>query len=175
MPFFFNPLDPHVRSFLVVREMLAEHHDLLAARWFSMVPYLYGEGRAVKYAARPCNKAPLMSAGGDSNGFLSARLARRLTDGDAYFEFILQFQRDAETTSIGDATALWHERSTPLVKVVRLEIPAQSCYRGCAAKFLREPFLQPLARVTRAPAARRDQPRATSDLRGHLQLPLQSQ
>ena len=126
LSFFFNPLDLHVRSFLVVREMLAEHHDLLAARWFSMVPYLYGEGRAVKYAARPCSEASVASPGAGEDDFLGARLASRLADGDACFEFMLQFQRDPESTPIEDATVLWDEGRSPFVPVGRLEIPAQS-------------------------------------------------
>lgn len=126
LSFFFNPLDPHPRAFLIVREMLARHADLLDVHWFSMVPYRYGEGRAVKYGARACEArhTPLPQAPGPD--FLRERLASRLADKGACFEFGVQLQGDPSAMPVEDPSVEWREEDSPFVTVARLLLPAQT-------------------------------------------------
>lgn len=127
LSFFFNPLDPHLRAFLIVRAMLASHTDLLAVRWFSMVPYRFGARQAVKYSARPCEtrtSRPAPAAGQDPD-FLRTRLRAALTSNSACFEFAVQFQRDPAAMPIEDPSVNWSEEHSPFIPLARLHIPPQ--------------------------------------------------
>lgn len=126
LSFFFNPFDAHVRAFLIVRDMLARHADLLDIRWFSMVPYRFGEGRAVKYGARPCATAAAALPADPGEDFLGERLADRLRERDACFEFGVQVQVDPARMPIEDPSVEWNESVSPFETVARLEIPAQT-------------------------------------------------
>ncbi len=123
--FFFNPFDSHIRAFLIVRKMLVQHTDLLAIRWFSMVPYRFGDGRAVKYSARPCRQRARRSLDTDDENFLATRLAADLETAPACFEFALQLQRDARSMPIEDASVEWSETQSPFMPVAEISIPVQ--------------------------------------------------
>lgn len=64
-------------------------------RWWSMLPYRFGERHAVKYGARPC--PPIAGA--------------------ACFEFMLQFQSDPASMPIEDASVAWDEALSPFEPV----------------------------------------------------------
>ena len=126
--FFFNPLKPELKSFRIAREMLKEHRDLLAMRWWSMVPYQYGADKAVKYSVRPCadSAAKKRNYGqGIGENFLSERLQESLRRDPACYEFMVQIQNDPKTMPIEDPTVEWDETITPFQPIARLTIPAQ--------------------------------------------------
>lgn len=79
-------------------------------RWWSMVPYRFGERHAVKYAARSC--APIAGA--------------------HCFEFMLQFQSDPASMPIEDASVAWDEALSPFEPVALIilgeeALPATVC------------------------------------------------
>lgn len=127
LSFFFHPLDPHPRAFLIVRDMLARHADLLDVRWFSMVPYRFGDAtRAVKYGARPCAPGDAVLPADPDPDFLRRRLAARLAADAACFEFGLQFQDDPAAMPIEDPSVEWDEADAPFRTVAKLVLPRQT-------------------------------------------------
>jgi hypothetical protein len=83
------------------------------ARWWSMVPYRFGDRHAVKYAARAC--APV--AGADC------------------FEFMLQFQSDPASMPVEDASVAWDEALSPFEPVALIvlgdeALSAAACATG---------------------------------------------
>ncbi|MCZ6772554.1 MAG: catalase family protein [Proteobacteria bacterium] len=126
LSFFFNPFDSHLRAFMIVREMLARHADLLDLRWFSMVAYRFGDGRAVKYSASPCVRANTPLPQTPPDDFLARQLGARLAADDACFEFSVQFQSDAASMPIEDPSRKWSESRSPFIPVAKIEIPAQA-------------------------------------------------
>ena len=124
--FFFNPFDPHLRAFLISRDMLVRHADLLDIRWFSMTPYLFGAERAVKYSATPCAIAQTLIPSAATDDFLRVQLAKRLREDNVCFTFAVQFQTDARRMPIEDASVEWDETDSPFIPMARIDIPRQS-------------------------------------------------
>jgi hypothetical protein len=93
--------------------------------YWSTTPYLFGDGRAVKYIVRPVTRArsrrPTVT-----DTYLHDELRRRLSTEDVALDFCVQFQRDARTMPIEDASVEWSERESPYVRVAEVRIPRQS-------------------------------------------------
>jgi len=123
--FFFNPFDPNIKSLFIEREMTAHPADLLDVRWWSMVPYRFGDGRAVKYSARPCSRSGTTAPDEPGPEYLRGQLSRRLVSGGGCFEFMLQLQTNAETMPIEDASVEWDEVFSPFEPVALLTIGPQ--------------------------------------------------
>jgi hypothetical protein len=98
----------------------------LIQRYWSMTPFRLGP-RAVKFSAKPeaINFTPPPSGHEGDSDFLFERLADHLKNGGAAFEFMVQFQTDAERMKIEDAMTEWSEAESPFRCVARLVIPAQ--------------------------------------------------
>lgn len=122
--FLFKPSDTGLNSLHAVRGRRAGYTELLDTRWWSVLPYRYGEGRAVKYSARPCNTDAAESVTSANNG-QQAQLKQRLANGAGCFEFMLQFQNDAERMPIEDPSVEWDEVLSPFEPVALLTIPPQ--------------------------------------------------
>jgi hypothetical protein len=93
--------------------------------YWSTTPYLFGDGRAVKYIVRPVSRAqsrrPMVT-----DTYLHDELRRRLSTEDVALDFCVQFQRDARTMPIEDASVEWDEHESPYVRVAEVRIPRQS-------------------------------------------------
>ena len=133
LEFFFNPLNSHVRSFLIARKMLAQHGALDQIRWHSMVPYAFGQGRAVKYAAWSCEVRTSPPIPPDQPDFLGQRLGQQLKEKGICFHFGVQFQTDARRMPIEDPRVQWSERESPVVPLARIELPPQDLERSTSA------------------------------------------
>ena len=93
--------------------------------YWSTTPYLFGPGRAVKYLARPSSGSSSAMPSPLTDTYLADALRGRLDAADAAFDFLVQFQVDAERTPIEDATVEWNEADAPWVPVARIRIPRQ--------------------------------------------------
>ena len=97
----------------------------LAITYWSTTPYLFGDGRAVKYIVRPASSAhhrrPAVT-----DTYLHDELRTRLSTDDVALEFCVQLQRDARTMPIEDASAEWSVRDSPYVRVAEVRIPRQA-------------------------------------------------
>jgi hypothetical protein len=104
------------------RQHPSSHLDI---SYWSTTPYLFGEGRAVKYFVRPVSHAhPRRPALTDN--YLHDELRLRLSMEDIAFDFCVQLQTNARTMPIEDASAEWRERDSPYVRVAEVRIPRQS-------------------------------------------------
>ena len=59
---------------------------------------------------------------------MQERLRESLAGRSACFEFMVQFQTDAQTMPIEDPTVYWDETIAPFQPIARLFIPAQSVF-----------------------------------------------
>ena len=93
--------------------------------YWSTTPYLFGPGRAVKYHVRPAVAATHPPAH-LTDTYLTDALRQRLAQGEAIFEFTVQFQTDPKTMPIEDASVEWSERESPYIPLARIRIPKQA-------------------------------------------------
>jgi hypothetical protein len=125
--FFLNPFKPHIRELRIVRAGRQHHASHLAIPYWSTTPYLYGEGRAVKYAARPCGQSRERELPDElTDGYLRDAMREQLAADGACFDFMVQFQVDPERMPVEDATVEWDEAVSPFRTVAQIEIPPQS-------------------------------------------------
>jgi hypothetical protein len=125
--FFLNPFHPHIKEFRIVRAGRQHHASHLAIPYWSTTPYLFGEGRAVKYAARPCHQTHDRELPEKlTDGYLRDAMREQLASDGTCFDFMVQFQLDAELMPVEDATVEWDEALSPFRKVAQIEIPPQS-------------------------------------------------
>lgn len=107
-------------GFRLIQSLLKLVHNPLQISYFSQAPYLFGDGRAVKYAAVPFSTAPLFPLPKFSDGdFLRHNAENLLREHEAFFTFCVQFQRDAQQDPIEDSGTKW---TGPLVPVAHLVI-----------------------------------------------------
>lgn len=120
-----NPFSWRLRQAYIAYEIASQKIDSpLAAQYYSMVPYGFGDGRAVKYSAKPCNSSFKSSkSNGGGENFLREALANELSNNDACFEILVQEKTSEE--DVEDATQLWKEATSPFLLVGKLDIPAQ--------------------------------------------------
>ena len=96
---------------------------VLDTEFWSTTPYLFGEGMAVKYHAKPANGAPLAGKAVKSDAnYLKTNMVKTLSEGDTYFDFFVQMQTDPYFMPIEDPTVRW---DSPFAKVATIKIPKQ--------------------------------------------------
>jgi hypothetical protein len=120
----------HPRAALIglrARQNPSCHLDI--AYW-STTPYLFGPGRAVKYHVRPASKGAGHAPANLTDTYLTDALVQRLAQGDASFDFTVQFQTNPKTMPIEDASVEWSEHESPYVTVARIRIPRQEVDRA---------------------------------------------
>lgn len=96
----------------------------LQIRYFSTTPYLLG-AQAVKYSAIPVVEVPDTIPANPSDDYLRAAMVAQLAKGDAYFDFAVQFQTNADSMPIEDPGVAWSEAVSPFRKVARIRILQQ--------------------------------------------------
>jgi len=96
----------------------------LQIRSFSTTPYLFGSA-AVKYSAIPHITTPDTIPENPEDDYLRLAMARQLQEGDAFFDFAVQFQTDAEAMPIEDPGKVWPETLSPFRKVATIRILRQ--------------------------------------------------
>jgi hypothetical protein len=99
--------------------------SLLEVPWYSSTPYLFGN-RAVKYSLRPwlTQVAPVPTR--PTNNYLREELIRQLSEGEAGFDFCIQFQLDPFKQPIENALVPWREQDSPWHKIATVRIPQQN-------------------------------------------------
>ncbi len=97
----------------------------LSPSYYSMTPYLLGEGQAVKYGARPCTPEcrRRRKIGKD---YLRTQLVDDLGADSACFELMVQLQTDPVRMPVEDPTVAWPEALSPYVPVGRIDIVEQT-------------------------------------------------
>jgi hypothetical protein len=103
----------------------AHHPSHLEIPYWSTTPYLFGDGRAVKYSVRPCAQGTRTPPAHPTDSYLRDAMRAHLDRSEACFDFLVQFQRDPRTMPIEDASVEWSELDSPFRLVARIRIPAQ--------------------------------------------------
>jgi len=103
-------------------KMISKCSNLLETSFFSMSPYKYGEGKAVKYAAIPQKEPSSPFPQKPSDHFLKERLISDLKEQDYCFDFMVQFQTDANKMPIENPTVKW---TSSFEKVATIKIKRQ--------------------------------------------------
>jgi hypothetical protein len=133
--FFFNPFDLHLRAYKNVTCSPQSTTSVLDIQYWSTTPYLFAEGRAVKYSIKPCPHLPARIPKDPSECYLRETLAKELDKGPARFDFMVQFQTDPKKMPIEDAGKVWSERLSPFLKVATILIPQQNFDRAAPMEF----------------------------------------
>lgn len=127
---------PQRLDFMDLNRQLVYADDLIVSnvfgvRYFSITPYRYGPGRAVKYVLVP-GRMPSLEDGASAEAVIDSRapdfLRRRLeyvlahATSEVVLDFCVQFQTDPVLDPIEDPRVEWRG---PLLKVAELRIPPQ--------------------------------------------------
>lgn len=115
----------HLRTTKTILETFKNYDNPLHIRYWSTTPYLLGDGRAVKYSNVPQFVAVDHDADDKDDNYLRQVMVAHLNGKDAWFDFCVQFQTDAETMPIEDANEVWDEAVSPFHKVASIRIPRQ--------------------------------------------------
>lgn len=97
--------------------------NMLNIPYFSTTPYRLGGSKkvAVKYKVQPTDTSLPNFSTSDSN-YLRENMVNNLSKQDVSFDFMVQFQEDADAQPIEDPTIEW---KTPFIKVATIIIPKQ--------------------------------------------------
>jgi len=115
----------------------------LEVRYWSCVPYLLGEGQAMKYSVRPCSNGKTKIPWNPPDDWLRQSMATTLSTTDAEFDFCVQLQTNHKRMPIEDASIEWPERLSPFVPVAKIRIPKQEFTSPAQVKFARELSFNP--------------------------------
>ena len=121
--FFLNPF--HIKELKIAINSSQNHTSPLNIRYWSTTPYLFGECKAIKYSAIPCEKNTQPFPKNFTQNYLKEAMVEQLQDKEVCFDLMVQFQTNPNTMPIEDATILWDEKISPFIKVAKITIPKQ--------------------------------------------------
>ena len=114
----------HLGAAWVLFTTMIKHANVLQIRYCSVLPYRFGS-QVVKYVATPRMKQRDALPSRPSPDFLRERLVEDLDQGDAVFDFAVQFQRDEACMPLDDPFRIWSLSLSPPRKVATLRILQQ--------------------------------------------------
>ncbi len=97
--------------------------SLLRMDYYSMSPYQFGPGEAIKYAAKPCAPIEVPQPSTDDPDYLRHVLRRELQAAPACFELFAQ--KRTGDLSVDDLSQIWPETQAPMQRLGRLALPVQ--------------------------------------------------
>jgi hypothetical protein len=144
--YFLDPRNTHLLDFFMQSLWNETQYNPLGQKYYSCVPYLLGEGRAMQYAFYPktevYSKIPALPLRPPDN-YLRDNMVRTLTETDVEFDILVQVQTDPYRMPIENAAVLWPERLSPRVPVATLHIPRQKFDRPGQFEFVSELSFNP--------------------------------
>lgn len=108
----------------ILAEMTKREESVLAATFWSCLPYACGEGVAVKYRLSPTSTGPCLAPNTDRNR-LRTDLKARLAAGPATFTFELQRPTHGAAPDVDHATVRWTEADAPFTPIGVLTLARQ--------------------------------------------------
>lgn len=124
--YFLRPFDSHLLDMSMQGLYARMNRSPLESSYWSCVPFLCGEGLAVKYSVRPCSNHKTPIPWNPPANWLRQSLAMRLHSESVELDFLLQAQTDPRRMPIEDASIEWPERLSPFVPVAKIRIPQQT-------------------------------------------------
>lgn len=141
--YFINPFDSHYLDMTMQGIYARMNTSPLEVRYWSCVPYLLGEGQAMKYSVRPCSNRKTKIPWNPPDDWLRQSMAMTLSNTDAEFDFCIQLQTNPKRMPVEDAAIEWPERLSPFVPVAKIRIPKQEFRSAQQTKFARELSFNP--------------------------------
>lgn len=123
--YFLNPFDSHLLDMVMQGLYARMNTSPLEVQYWSCVPYLCGEGLAVKYSIRPTSTNKTKIPSRPPADWLKQSMARTLGDREVDLDFLIQTQTDYQRMPIEDASIEWPEKISPFVPVARITILRQ--------------------------------------------------
>jgi hypothetical protein len=160
--YFFNFQAPHILDSLMNSLWTKTQTSPLETEYFSTVPYLLGEGQAMKYSfhSRLRSRTPVPNLPGrPPDDYLRDAMVKTLARQDVEFDVCVQVQTDPFLMPIENAAVNWPTRLSPRVPVASVRIPRQTFDSPEQIAFARVltynpwhsiPEHQPLGNVSRA-------------------------
>ncbi len=141
--YFIKPFDSHICDMTMQGIYARMNRSPLEVRYWSCVPYLLGEGQAMKYSITPCLDHKTKIPWNPPDDWLRQSLAMTLSNTYAEFDFSIQLQTNVKRMPIEDASIEWPERLSPFVAVAKIVIPKQEFRSPAQDKFARELSFNP--------------------------------
>ncbi|HLM25231.1 MAG TPA: catalase family protein [Pyrinomonadaceae bacterium] len=141
--YFVKPFDSHFLDMTMQGIYARMNRSPLEVRYWSCVPYLLGEGQAMKYSVRPCSNHKTKIPWNPPDDWLRQSMAMTLSNTYAEFDFCIQLQTNPKRMPIEDASIEWPERLSPFVSVAKIIIPKQEFRSAAQDKFARELSFNP--------------------------------
>ena len=141
--YFVKPFDSHFLDMTMQGIYARMNRSPLEVRYWSCVPYLLGEGQAMKYSVRPCSNHKTKIPWNPPDDWLRQSMAMTLSNTYAEFDFCIQLQTNPKRMPIEDASIEWPERLSPFVPVAKIIIPKQEFRSAVQDKFARELSFNP--------------------------------
>lgn len=127
--YFINPFDSHLLDGVMQGLWARTQTSPLETAYWSCVPYLLGEGRAMQYSFRPRQAArsrvPRLPRRPPDH-YLRETMAATLRQHAVEFDFLVQVQVDPHRMPVENAGVRWPERLSRPVPVATLRLPRQT-------------------------------------------------
>ena len=126
--YFLNLHRSHVMDLIMQSLFIKTQSSPLEAPYFSCVPYLLGEGRAMQYSVWPktSKRTPIPRLPfRPPDDYLRQAMVKSLGQADVELDFRLQLQTDSHLMPLENNAVLWPERLSPRVSVATLRLPKQ--------------------------------------------------
>ncbi len=126
--YFLNLHRPHVMDLIMQSLFIKTQSSPFEAPYFSCVPYLLGEGRAMQYSLWPKSSRRTPIPGlpfRPPDDYLRAAMVKSLEQSDVEFDFRLQLQTDSHLMPLENNAVLWPQELSPRVSVATLRLPKQ--------------------------------------------------
>ncbi len=123
--YFLKPFDSHLLDMAMQGLYARMNRSPLEVQYWSCVPYLCGDGTAVKYSVRPTSNHKTKIPWNPPADWLRQSLAMRLAAESVELDLLIQAQTDPRRMPIEDASIEWPERLSPFVPVAKISIPRQ--------------------------------------------------
>lgn len=123
--YFLKPFDSHLCDLAMQGLYARMNRSPLEVRYWSCVPYLCGEGLAIKYSVRPVSSHKTKIPWNPPADWLRQSLSMRLARESVELDFMLQAQTNPRRMPIEDASIEWPENLSPFVPVAKIRIPRQ--------------------------------------------------
>ena len=141
--YFVDPRDSHLLDAIMQGLYARANHSPLEVGYWSCVPYLLGDGQAMKYVIRPQSRARTPIPSCPPANYLREAMARTLAQTAVQFDFGVQLQTDPHRMPIENAAVIWPERLSPTITVARLTLPVQRFDSPDQLAFARNLSFQP--------------------------------
>lgn len=139
--YFLNFHRPHLLDLIMQGLWIKTQSSPFEAPYFSCVPYLFGEGRAMQYSIWPKTgkRTPIPGLPQrPPDDYLRDAMIIALDESDVELDFRVQLQTDPHLMPIENAAVLWPERLSPRVSVATLRIPRQTFNSPAQLAFARQ-------------------------------------